>query len=71
MKTRLEYVLKAGISVTSGSSFLLAVSVGPTLMPTQYHVQWLPVTFFFSGVKVPRVNFSASIHVGQRLRKPE
>lgn len=49
MNTRLEYVPKAGISIPSGTSTLSAVPIGPTLMPTQYHVQWLPVTFFLGG----------------------
>jgi hypothetical protein len=49
MNTRLEYVPKAGISIPSGTSTLSAVPIGPTLMPTQYHVQWLPVTFFGGG----------------------
>jgi hypothetical protein len=55
MKTRLEYVLKAGIYIPQREQiFLLAIPIGPTLMSTQYYAQCLPVTFFFGNI-APRV----------------
>jgi hypothetical protein len=39
VKTSLQYVLKSGVAIPSGSSFLLAIPIGPNLLPTQCHVQ--------------------------------
>jgi hypothetical protein len=49
--------------------FLLAIPIGPTLMPTQYHVLWLPVTFS-SVVKRPLYTAQYSYTCSADVTKP-